>query len=288
MKNQTHNTLSRVGEYKKTNEWVWVLSLAIISACSSPTSTETNQQTSHGTATVVNYSIEVDTAIPVVTAFDVSYLTGKFAPATHPDFVNIEIKYASESGMFLRRDTYEAFKRMADAATKAGISLKIISATRPFAHQKRIWENKWNGKTLVNGQDLSKSTPDPTKRALVILEYSSMPGTSRHHWGTDFDLNNLTNAHFETGSGKKMYEWLTAHAAEFGFCQPYSPKNTARPTGYNEEKWHWSYMPVSTRLTELARTSLKNENINGFEGANTAVDINIVAKYVLGINKDCL
>ncbi|NJN41589.1 MAG: M15 family metallopeptidase, partial [Flammeovirgaceae bacterium] len=33
--------------------------------------------------------------------------------------------------------------------------LKIISATRNFDRQKEIWENKWNGKTPVEGKDIS-------------------------------------------------------------------------------------------------------------------------------------
>ena len=34
---------------------------------------------------------------------------------------------------------------MAEAAKKEGVILTIISATRNFESQKRIWENKWNG-----------------------------------------------------------------------------------------------------------------------------------------------
>ncbi|NJK84501.1 MAG: M15 family metallopeptidase [Saprospiraceae bacterium] len=47
------------------------------------------------------------------------------------------------------------------------------------------------------------TTPNPQERALKILKYSSMPGTSRHHWGTDIDLNSFSNSYFEQGEGKK-------------------------------------------------------------------------------------
>ena len=33
-----------------------------------------------------------------------------------------------------------------------------------------------------------------------------MPSTSRHHWGTDLDLNNLNNSYFTSGKGKKIYK----------------------------------------------------------------------------------
>lgn len=276
-----------------------ILVCACFAACSeqpaTPTATSASAVMIHDTlpsATVdtpqaATAPVEKNIEKAAASAFDIDYIMGKFDPAKHPDFVTIEARHASEAGMRLRSDAYEAFKKMAAAAAKEGIVLKIISATRPFNRQKSIWEQKWNGQRLVNGGDLSKTTPDHTKRALTILEYSSMPGTSRHHWGTDIDLNNLSNAHFATGAGKKMYEWLAANAAEYGYCQPYTPHGPERPHGYNEEKWHWSYMPISAKLTELARQQLKNDMISGFDGAATAPKIDVVNKYVLGINKAC-
>ena len=59
----------------------------------------------------------------------------------------------------------------------------------------------------------------------LILEYSSAPGTSRHHWGTDMDINALQNDYFSNkGNGAFLYEWLQKNAAKFGFCQPYNKK----------------------------------------------------------------
>ena len=115
-----------------------------------------------------------------------------------------------------------------------------------------------------------------------------MPGTSRHHWGTDIDMNNFENEYFESGQGLKEYEWLVANGASFGFCQVYTEKDEKRPDGYQLEKWHWSYLPISKQLTNLAQEALKDQMINGFDGSETAVDIEVVRKYVLGINKECL
>lgn len=218
----------------------------------------------------------------------IDYLMGKFDPNTHLDFIQIEKKYASRAGMRLHKQTYEAFLNMRKAAAEEGIQLKILSATRPFDHQKRIWESKWSGARQVDGKPLPKSHPDPKQRALKILEYSSMPGTSRHHWGTDIDINALNNAYFDKGNGLKEYEWLVKNAPGFGFCQPYSPKGTERPDGYNEEKWHWSYLPISKALTEQYNLRIKSADISGFEGAEAAALIDVVPKYVMGINKDCL
>jgi LAS superfamily LD-carboxypeptidase LdcB len=115
-----------------------------------------------------------------------------------------------------------------------------------------------------------------------------MPGSSRHHWGTDIDLNDLVNSAFESGHGKKTYEWLSANASKYGFCQPYTFKDDKRPSGYNEEKWHWSFVPVSKLLTEFASKNLRDEMITGFQGAEVAKEIGVVEKYVLGINRQCI
>ncbi len=215
-------------------------------------------------------------------------LMGYFDPAEHADYVLIDKEYADREGMYLHKDTYEAFKKMNEAALEDGIKLVIRSATRNFDYQKGIWERKWNGETKVDGEDISQTIKDPKLRALKILEYSSMPSTSRHHWGTDMDLNSFDNEWFETGEGRKLWDWLETHAGEYGFCRPYTAKGEERPEGYFEERWHWSYMPLAKYFTDLARKQHSNEKIKGFLGAEVAEEIDVVEKYVFGINKDCL
>ncbi len=272
---------------------LWVnLFIACLFSLVSCTTTADEQQTGKGIQ-VNSHTPKVNKrdSIPPkskVFSFSIDYLTGKFDPATHPDFVKVENKYADREGLYLRKDTYEAFKKMYASAKTDGVQLVIRSATRNFDYQKGIWEAKWSGKRKVEDKNLATSIKDPTERALKILEYSSMPGTSRHHWGTDMDLNAFANSFFEKGEGLKIYEWLSQHASEYGFCQPYSPKGTERPYGYNEEKWHWSYLPIAKQLTDQAKAQLKNEMISGFRGAETVTSINVVEKYVLGINQECL
>ena len=219
----------------------------------------------------------------------VQYLMGHFEPSEDTVFTEIDIDFADRTGMYLRKDTYAAFQAMDSAARADGVQLQIRSATRNFDYQKSIWERKWTGETPVeNGEKLNVTTPDPVERALKILRYSSMPGSSRHHWGTDIDLNNFTNRFFEHGEGLKIYSWLEQHAATYGFRQPYTAKDSLRPEGYNEEKWHWSFYPVSDVLTEYASRKLKDSMITGFMGAETAQKIGVVQKYVLGINPELL
>lgn len=216
-----------------------------------------------------------------------AFLMGQFSPENHPDFVEINAKYTSKPSIFLHKETYAAFIRMAEAAAKEGITITIVSATRNFEAQKRIWENKWLGHRKVESRALPESHPDPRQRALKILEYSSMPGTSRHHWGTDFDINTLENDYFLTGEGLKLDQWLTQNAASFGFCRPFSARSTGRSTGYEEEKWHLSYVPLSARFTKQYTREV-GYPLKGFLGSEVAQDIQVIENWVLGICPTCL
>jgi len=217
-----------------------------------------------------------------------NYVMGKFLPESDTSFTLIPDTLADREGMYIHKEAYAAYLKMNAAAKADGINLQIRSATRNFDYQKGIWERKWTGETILSsGKDASTAYPEPRTRALNILEYSSMPGTSRHHWGTDIDLNNFNNAWFEQGEGLALFNWLDKHAHEYGYCRPYTAKDATRPEGYNEEKWHWSYMPLSNKLTDVAERYLKDEMIEGFQGSQVALEIGVVKKYVLGINKGC-
>ncbi len=176
---------------------------------------------------------------------------------------------------------------MHDAALQSGLKLTIISATRNFNSQKYIWERKWNGKTPVDGNNLAETVIDPVEKAKTILKFSSMPGTSRHHWGTDIDLNSLNNKYFSTGEGKEIYTWLTENASDYGFCQTYTQKNSTRLTGYEEEKWHWSYLPLARPLLDQYTQKVSYDDINGFLGWETAKVLRVIKDYVQSINKNC-
>ncbi len=206
-----------------------------------------------------------------------NYVLGKFDYKKHSDFSRVPKKLASKN-IYLRKEVLKAFTEMANQAKKEGVILKVISGTRNFAHQKRIWNYKWN--------DKYKKTPRD-KRALKILEYSSMPCTSRHHWGTDMDINNLENSYFAKGKGKKEYDWLVKNAKNYGFYQVYTSKANGR-TGYNEEKWHWSYVPLSSVYLKFYNKHITHKDISGFQGSEFASKIDMIKNYVNGINPDIL
>lgn len=242
---------------------LFLLSMLMVS-CNADNSSTDNQQAQTEQATQTT-TLQAD--------ISVDFVTGQFDFKTHEDFVRVDSQY-TEKEMYLHKKTYEAFKAMADSARADGITFTLISGTRNYANQKAIWEGKW---------EQSDSTTSMGK-ARGILEYSSMPMTSRHHWGTDIDLNNLNNSYFESGQGQKEYEWLQAHANDFGFYQPYTDKSLNGRTGYNEEKWHWSYLPLAKLYLEYYNSNVTNNDITGFEGSELAKEIDMQKNYVNGIS----
>ncbi len=207
-----------------------------------------------------------------------NYLMGRFNPAKHNAFVKVPAKYANRKGYYLRKSAFEAFKKMYEAARKDGVKLIIRSATRNFDYQKRIWERKWRAQ---------KKSRSAVNKARNILKLSSMPGSSRHHWGTEVDLNAFRNDWFDHDQGLKLFRWMNNNAAKYGFHRPYTKKDSKRPTGYNEERWHWSYTPLSIPMLRDAAMVLNDSKIRGFLGSETASQIGVVKNYILGVDESC-
>lgn len=203
-------------------------------------------------------------------------LLGRFDPGTHEGFVRIAAKYTTKPEIYMRGEAYAAFERMHAAAKLEGVNLVIVSATRNFDYQKGIWERKWKRPQYMGWQDLDKVKD--------IMRYSSMPGTSRHHWGTDVDFNHLENDWFTKGEGKKLYDWLQANAGEYGFAQTYTSKASGR-TGYEEEKWHWSYLPLAKGYLEAYTHQVRYSDISGFNGASQAEAVRAIEDFVCGIDE---
>jgi zinc D-Ala-D-Ala carboxypeptidase len=196
--------------------------------------------------------------------------------------------HANREGMLMHRQAYESFVKMHNEARNDGISLVIVSAFRDFDHQKRIWENKWHGRQPLSGNINAAQINDLQKRATEILRFSAMPGTSRHHWGTDIDINSLNNNYFNSGKGKKEYEWLLANAHRFGFYQPYTDRAQRGNKGYEEEKWHWSYLPVAKDYLRAYSELITYPDIAGFAGSDVCAMLDVITNYVLAIDPRCL
>lgn len=148
----------------------------------------------------------------------------------------------------MHRETAAALSRMQAAAIKEGIRIEVVSAYRSFDRQKTIYEQKYR---RYLDQGLS-----PAEAIEKVIEYSTIPGTSRHHWGTDLDLidgrvkipANVLDPKNYYGQGVycRLREWLEEHAQEFGFYEVYTFDPNRK--GVKHEPWHYSYAPVSVPM----------------------------------------
>ena len=221
----------------------------------------------------------VEASVPDVIIPPLQELMGRVSPTHDSAFAPIPSRLCSREGMHLRREARDAFVRMHGAAAADGISLTALSATRTFGHQTSIWNRKWDG-----AQRMGMA---PVERALDILRFSSMPGSSRHHWGTDVDMHSLEPADFEQGEGARTLAWLRTHAGDFGFVEVYTPE-ADRP-GYQPEAWHWSYAPLSVAFLNALNEASPEENravFKGFEGAFVADSVDILGRYVNGVSAE--
>ena len=129
-----------------------------------------------------------------------------------------------------------AFRAMADAAWKDGISLRSVSAYRSYSTQKTLYNR-------YLGQD-SRASVDT---------YSARPGYSEHQTGLAVDINVAsTGAHFEN---TPAFAWLKAHCAEYGYILRYNQGQDAI-TGFRFEPWHYRYVgkEAAAAITERGIT----------------------------------
>ncbi|MEM0953370.1 MAG: M15 family metallopeptidase [Pseudomonadota bacterium] len=160
-------------------------------------------------------------------------------------------------GLGLTPACWTAFTTLQQEAENAGFDLQIASAHRSFDRQRAIFNGKAAGERSVHDDD---GAPVPiadlsTAAALqAILRFSALPGTSRHHWGTDLDVYDaaampagyrvqLTPEEVaDSGLFGPFHCWLDqriASGSAQGFYRPYDVYRG----GVSPERWHLSYAP---------------------------------------------
>jgi len=193
----------------------------------------------------------------------------------------------------MHKDAYASFLKMQAAAKNENISIELVSAYRSFKKQKQIFEKKY---ALYTSEGLS-----PTASINKIIEYSTIPGTSRHHWGTDIDIiasnapkpeSVLLAKHFsEGGPFFKLKEWLLENANSYGFYEVYTNKPSRK--GFKYEPWHYSYAPVSRPMLQAycrldINKVLQEELILGSENFSEVFIHKYLSENILDINPELL
>jgi LAS superfamily LD-carboxypeptidase LdcB len=224
-----------------------------------------------------------------MTALDSFELTGR--AATH-------VREAPGLGARLHAGAVAAVNTLREAAAAAGIDLVIVSAFRDFSRQAAIWNAKFRGERPMldrAGRPLDAAALDERERVRSILIWSALPGASRHHWGTDFDVIDraslpagyqpqLTVEEFTTGPFVRLNEWLGANLGNYGFFRPYSTDRG----GVHPEPWHLSYARISGPALATLTVDVLREAIVGSELAGREIVLEqlpeIYDRYVASVD----
>jgi LAS superfamily LD-carboxypeptidase LdcB len=144
-------------------------------------------------------------------------------------------------------------------AAAVGFDLQVASGYRSFDRQLLLWNDKFHGRRKVlndKSEVIDMRTLSPLAKIKAVMRWSALPSTSRHHWGTDFDIYDkaaissdyrlaLTpDEYTDNGPFAPMMNWLVRYLAAnpgSGFYRPY----TIDRQGVAPEPWHISYQPIA-------------------------------------------
>ena len=193
----------------------------------------------------------------------------------------------------LRKEAHDAFVEMRKAALSDGINIQIVSSYRSYDRQEGIIERKYL-KYTDEGME-------PLDAIEKIVEYSTIPGTSRHHWGTDVDLIDgtpkadgdvLVASKFETGGPYEKFKlWMDENSEKYDYCLVYT--NNPKRRGFKYEPWHYSYAPLSKPMLKTFRQKnivkqLKAEDFLGSDHLTTEFIKTYIEDNILDINPELL
>lgn len=174
------------------------------------------------------------------------------------------IVFSQSLNTHLAASTIAAFEQLQSQARLAGFEPAIISGYRSFDRQLAIWNAKAEGRRLVvddAGQPVDILSLSQARQVDAILRWSALPGTSRHHWGSDFDVYDkaalpegykvqLTpDECSKTGVFGAFHEWLDEELSRPN-CPFYRPYSIDRG-GVACEPWHLSYRPLAQEIAPL-------------------------------------
>ena len=173
---------------------------------------------------------------------DITVLTNKYLeiPENYEpkDLVDMDSKYANNTygQKKLRKEAYEEFVKMVDAAKEDGVTFYAESAYRSYDYQEKLYKNY----VYSNGQEKAD-------------KFAAKPGFSEHELGLAIDLANIWTI---TTKGEE-YKWLSKHAHKYGYIFRYK-EEWEDITGYSAESWHIRYVGKEV-ATDVVKKNMSYE-----------------------------
>lgn len=178
----------------------------------------------------------------------------------------IEPELEQVGDVLMHRDCVSGWRLLKEEGLKAGFDIAIASAYRSFDRQLKIWNEKATGKRAVldkNEQKVDVSRLGSRDLLFAMLHWSALPGASRHHWGSEIDIYEvsilpkgyqlqLTVAETQ-GKGvlAPFYHWLDDRFKSGRFCGFVRPYNESNGLSMASEPWHLSFIEVASRYVSM-------------------------------------
>jgi LAS superfamily LD-carboxypeptidase LdcB len=213
--------------------------------------------------------------------------------------VRTHIAQVPDPDCALHTHVVRPFQSLRRAALADGFDPVPISSFRDFERQLAIWNGKFSGERPMldaSGRRIDPHALSPPERIDAILQWSALPGASRHHWGTDIDVidRNATSPQYRPqltleefappGPYAPLSMWLEANAARFGFFRPFR----GILSGVRPEPWHFSFAPIAENARRcltpgVLRAALEAAPLSGKEQVLARLD-ELHARFVASID----
>ena len=128
------------------------------------------------------------------------------------------VKTVNVDGVPVDERVADAFEQLLAAGKEAGVDLKLVAGYRTYDRQQASYDGGVS---------------------------NAAPGTTEHNLGLSADIMSSTEQSYDTAKFEATpeYQWLSEHAAEYGFILRY-PSGKESVTGFDYEPWHYRYVGV--------------------------------------------
>ncbi|UCF99564.1 MAG: M15 family metallopeptidase [Spirochaetaceae bacterium] len=171
-----------------------------------------------------------------------------------------EYALVSDGDHMLQEAAMGAWRELQSAARNEGIQLELVSGYRSVEHQRQIFLRELGRLALqTTGREYTAetiATGEADRWVEEVLQYSSIPGYSKHHSGYTIDISDPSQGHsftdFEQTSG---FVWISGrnylNAKRFGFVPSYPIG--ADKQGPEPEPWEYVWVGLDRLRLEPER-----------------------------------
>ena len=174
------------------------------------------------------------------------------------------VEVPDEGPYLIHQDILNDYLQLKKSAEKENYALRIVSSYRSIERQCLIWNAKVRGDRKViddHNNEIDLQSLSPLDKIFAIMRFSALPGTSRHHLGSDIDIydeNLISKSDLqltpsecnENGILCNFHQWLTLSiqkSQSFSFYRPYD-QDTG---GVSPEMWHLSHKKSFQNISAL-------------------------------------